>query len=320
MKYVKCAAENADSSKFCKERGKHILSKKPALSAILAVISLFAMVLPFSGCGGSTNRPPSNPISSATKSPAPITTTTATSISWATVGAMSVNADTNAATYKSNGVDISAYLYKPEGAGPFPAVLVLHGGLGLTKDYRLYASWLATQGYVALAPDYMSPLVLHEWTGSEYLTYTDPARAILAQGLEALKSLPYVDAEHVAIIGFSLGGYFAFLLGTRSDLKAVVSYYGAYIPDSAAKYRFADIVAQINEPVLMFHGDADSDVPISAAYTTRDLLTSFNKQFDFIVYPGVGHLFNFAGQATFDANAAQDSQQKVLAFLNTTLH
>jgi carboxymethylenebutenolidase len=72
-------------------------------------------------------------------------------------------------------------------------------------------------------------------------------------------------------------------------------------------------------PVLMFHGDADTFVPIDNANTARDLLASSGKQFEYIVYPGVGHVFDILGGATYSATATADFQQKVLAFLKAKL-
>lgn len=69
-----------------------------------------------------------------------------------------INTATNRASYKSNRAEISGFFYKPQGNGAFPGVLILHSSNGLTEFERLYTSWLASQGYVALAPDYFTPI------------------------------------------------------------------------------------------------------------------------------------------------------------------
>lgn len=209
----------------------------------------------------------------------------------------------------------------PRGNGPFPSVLILHGKSGQAKTAPPECQWLAAQGYVVLAPDYFTPIGMtaEKFDVSFYLNNVDPAREVLGRGLEALKSQSYVDPKRIGVVGFSLGGYLGFVLATRDDVKGIVSYYGAYAPTAPARYRLADIVAQIKSPVLMFHGDKDELVPIANANTARDLLTSANKQFEYIVYPGAGHTFNAAGGPLANPQATADAQQRVIAFFKAKL-
>ncbi len=261
---------------------------------------------------------------STTPTAKPPATPTPVPIVWARPGApvtLTVDAAANSATYKSGAVDVSGYFYKPSGTGPFPAVLVLHGKSGQPKSPPPEVQWLATQGYVALAPDYFTPIGMtaEKFDVSFYLNNVDQAREVLGQGLEALKSLPYVSPGRIGVVGFSLGGYFAFILASRDDVKCIISYYGAYAPTAPARYRLADIIAQIKAPVLMFHGDKDELVPIANANTARDLLAMSGKQYEYIVYPGAGHTFNAPGGPLANPQATADAQQKVLTFLKTKL-
>lgn len=231
----------------------------------------------------------------------------------------------NRLTYISGGAQVSGYLYKPQGMGPFPAVLVLHGKAGLGEAQQAYASWLATQGYVALAPDYLTPINVAsgQWGGTDWENKIDPVREHLALGLECLKSLPYVAPSRIGIVGFSLGGFFAFILATRDDVKAVVSYYGAYngkpVTQNLSRYLFSDVVAELRAPILMFHGDADQLVPIALAETTKNLLESSGKQYEYIMYPGAGHTFDAPAGTLANPTATADAKQKVRAFLAAKL-
>jgi dienelactone hydrolase len=115
----------------------------------------------------------------------------------------------------------------------------------------VYAAWLANQGYLALAPDYLTPIGVpkSQWSleAGDWARNFLQIQKYLGDGVEAIKTLPYVIPNQIAVVGFSLGGYFAFILAERDDLKGIVSYYGAYVNVS----EFSNIVAQIRVPILM---------------------------------------------------------------------
>ena len=226
---------------------------------------------------------------------------------------------------------ISGAFSRPQGNGPFPAVLVPHARGGLTPQDKDYAAWLATQGYVALAPDYFTPLgivpsPLPSAGGEEIIgKYADAIRDDLARGLECLKSLPFVAQDRIGVVGFSLGGYFAVVLAARPDVKGVVAYYAPYagspVNNYPTPYTFAYLAAQVRAPVLMLHGDADTLAPIANARSAQSVLNSSGKQAELVVYPGVGHAFNRRppGPGVYDASATADAQARVLAFLTAHL-
>jgi carboxymethylenebutenolidase len=330
------------------------------VSFFLALVVTFLLILtPVAGCGQKTNTStesstttittesttttsPTEPTNQASStisteslpetstSSTTTTTTTTTSpsfvpIVWSAIGlpvTLTVDEDNNRAIYTSGTTDISGYFYKPQEDGPFPAVVVLHGKAGLNETTRAYAAWLVTKGYVAFAPDYFAPISMAAgvWAGSDYGKHQERIRTDLGQAIEAMKSVSFIKADCIGVVGFSLGGYFSFWLGTRDDVKAVVSYYGAYAPTVInTQYSLKDIIAQIKAPVLMFHGDQDTMVPIDHANTTADLLKSNNKQYEYIIYQGAEHAFGPQYTSGPNAAANTDSQQRALVFLEAKL-
>jgi dienelactone hydrolase len=98
-------------------------------------------------------------------------------------------------------------LYKPEGNGQFPAVVVLHGCAGIDYHFRAWAEQLKKWGYVALIVDSFSPRGVDRVCGQSYRV-PDLERAADAYGAATyLKQLPYVDSDKIGLMGFSHGGW-----------------------------------------------------------------------------------------------------------------
>lgn len=236
-----------------------------------------------------------------------------------------VNAAANSVTYGEGG-RFSGAFYRPSGEGPFPAVLVLHTRGGFNDHVRSAAALLATQGFVTLAPDYFTPLGVSARTFDLQtfgVLHTDGAGEVMAQALGCLKGQSFVNPQRLGAVGFSLGGYSAFLLAARSDIKGVVSYYGAYhgapISSVPTRYSWPEIVAQVRAPALMLHGGSDSTIPLFRAEGVRRLMEERSKPVEMVVYPGVEHAFDQVGTPTYNASAASDAHARTLTFLNAKL-
>lgn len=138
---------------------------------------------------------------------------------------------------------VFAYYAKPEsGDGPFPAVLLVHGGGG--KAFREWAEHWAARGYCALAmdlagnsakgrlkdagPDQSDEIKFRDF---DEKTVTDMwsyhAIADIIRGHNLLRSLPEVDKDRIAVTGISWGGYLTCIVAGLDDrLKAAVPVYG----------------------------------------------------------------------------------------------
>ena len=121
-------------------------------------------------------------------------------------------------------------LYLPGGAGPYPALLCLHGGAwarGAPRQYQEWGPWLAARGYAVVAVDYrLSTEVSPSWPG----VHEDVQRALrwLVEEAPALR----VDPARLGLVGDSAGGHMATLLSledwVRPHVRAVVGVYGIY--------------------------------------------------------------------------------------------
>ena len=108
------------------------------------------------------------------------------------------------------GEPIQGYLSRPRGAGPFPAVVLLHSCLGLPAERAAIGERIATWGYVALYVDDFATRGLKETCAVDF----KPAVADAYGALAHLASLPDVDPARVAAVGFSQGGDTALKIAT----------------------------------------------------------------------------------------------------------
>src|SRR5512145_884311 len=130
------------------------------------------------------------------------------------------------------------YLVQPNAAGPFPAVLVIHENRGLNPYIEDVARRAAVAGFLALAPDGLSPVGGYPGNddeGREMQRRLDPAKLQqdMQNGAQFLKSHA-LSTGKLGVTGFCWGGGMTNLLAVRmgGDLDAGVPFYGA-APDSA---------------------------------------------------------------------------------------
>lgn len=142
---------------------------------------------------------------------------------------------------------LNGYLCRPTGAGPFPAVVYNHGGVGniIGGAPRETCEALAAAGFVGFAP-------IRRRTRS-MAGHAEDVQA----GLDYLLGLDYVDRNRVAMAGFSRGGALTFMAAARgARIKAVVIMASA-IPPSRSGFALSDAV-KIRMPVLLLVAENDT--------------------------------------------------------------
>ncbi|MDX1663372.1 MAG: acyl-CoA thioester hydrolase/BAAT C-terminal domain-containing protein [Candidatus Promineifilaceae bacterium] len=194
-------------------------------------------------------------------------------------------------------------LYVPEGEGPFPAVVVLHGSEGGVRFVDGVAQRLARGGLVAFALCYFGCLET-PWT----LENVEISR--VSEAIAYLRHRPDTAGGKVGVVGFSRGAELALIMGVLdASVGPVVSImtspwvYGS--PDSTSPAAawvyegeplpFAAIpVEQIEGPVLLLHGQEDHLWPVGFAYTVAERLAAHDHAYELVVYPHRGHELNLA--------------------------
>ncbi|MCC6212451.1 MAG: dienelactone hydrolase family protein [Burkholderiales bacterium] len=225
----------------------------------------------------------------------------------------------NYVTYPSpggNSGQMRGYLVQPAGAGPFPAVLVVHENRGLNPYIEDVARRAAVEGFLALAPDGLFP-------AGGYPGNDDDGRSLQA-GLDQAKlrtdmlnSARYLKRHKLATgklgaTGFCWGGgttnYLATVLG--ADLQAAVPYYGA----AAATAEVPKIKAAL---LIQF---AENDAGINGMWPTYETaLKSADVRYEAHTYPGTQHGFHNNSTPRYNEAAAKLSWERTVAHFKKQL-
>jgi dienelactone hydrolase len=230
----------------------------------------------------------------------------------------------SAAASGRSGRQIQGYLAIPEGAGPFPAVVLLHSCLGLPSNRRAIEAALTAQGYAALFVDEFSTRGLKETCAVDFPQGLGDAYGALA----FLARLPEVDPDRIAAVGFSQGADTALKIAASRPAPAFALSRGAKFRAAAAFYPPCANVEgrRLATPTLILVGSADGVTP---AADCERLAKNNADTAKLIVYPGAAHCFDdpaFRGGRSvlgmvlkYDPAAAKASRRDLGAFLAETL-
>jgi carboxymethylenebutenolidase len=206
----------------------------------------------------------------------------------------------------------SGYFARPEGAGPFPGVIVIHEIYGLNENIKSIARRFAEQGYAALAVDLFAArnraLCMARVMSAMLLTpLKNGSLDELRAALTYLADQPAVDPDRVGAIGFCMGGGFAIAWAcTDPRLKAIAPFYGSNPRPLAAVKRACPVVGSYPERDFTANQGRKLEAELEQCQTPHDIK----------VYPGARHSFFNDQGSSYDAAAAKDAWQRVLAFFN----
>jgi dienelactone hydrolase len=250
---------------------------------------------------------------------------------------LSVNAaEPESVTFQSLGSDtqIPATLLKPDGAGPFPAVVIVHDCSGLGPHSSgapmRWGKELLAQGYVVIIPDSFTPrgfsdgvclLPGNDTTAASGYVRDGDAEAALA----FLRAQPYVDGKHVGLMGGSHGGWTTLATMTtllrdnpvvkqakQNGFTAAVALY----PSCASTYNSwsakrengtaGTITGYVGTykplaPVLILVGEKDDWTPAEPCRHLVDASRAAGYDMQLVVYPGAYHSFDSSSPVRYDA-------------------
>ncbi len=200
---------------------------------------------------------------------------------------------------KSGARTVKAFVVYPEIKEKATVVVLIHEIMGLTDWVMLTADLLAKEGFIVIAPDFLS-----EMGPSKGRTDSFPD---VGKAREAISGLP---AEQVSgdlnaacdygkalaasngklvVGGFCWGGTQTFRFATqRNDLKASLVFYGSAPTD-------ASLLSKISAPVYGFYGSNDARINATIPDTEKAMKAA-GKSYEPVLYEGAGHGFMRAGQ------------------------
>jgi carboxymethylenebutenolidase len=220
-------------------------------------------------------------------------------------------------TFEGADGEMKGYLVRPaDAAGPLPGVVVIHENRGLNPHIEDVARRVALEGFVALAPDFLSPLggtPADEDQARELIGQLDRAKTV-QNAVAAVAFLEDQDATtgKVGVMGFCWGGGVTNQVAVHSaDVAAAVPYYGAQ-PAS-------EDVASIKAPLLLQYAGLDDRINAGiAAY--EDALKKAGVDYRIYVYEGANHAFNNdTNEARYNKEAADLAWSRTIDFFKQHL-
>jgi carboxymethylenebutenolidase len=204
----------------------------------------------------------------------------------------------------------TSYLALPDGAGPFPGVVVVHEAFGLNDNIRDICARFAEEGYAALGVDLFAgrsraSCMARMFAGMMVGNLDHYGVPALKAALGQLAGRPEVDAGRIGAIGFCLGGSIVLTWAcTDSRLTAIAPFYSMAPRPREAIRRLCPVVGSW----------PGRDLTTRSAGTLETGLTAAGVPHDLKVYPGARHSFFNDQWRTYDSAAAADSWRRVLAF------
>lgn len=211
---------------------------------------------------------------------------------------------------------LSAYLALPDGAGPFPGIVVIHEAYGLNDNMKEIAGRFSHEGYAALAVDLFAgqnrAVCMARLMGGMLLNPLNHGGISgLKASLDYFSAQPFIDPERVGAIGFCMGGGFAIAWAcTDPRLKVIAPFYGTNPRPLEAARQVCPVVGSY--PGL--------DFTAAQGRKLDGFLDNTGVVHDIKIYPGARHsFFNDRNPLSYNAAASADAWSRTLEFFKQHL-
>lgn len=190
-------------------------------------------------------------------------------------------------------------VFRPQGAGPFPVVVVLHSRGGLWPGQLALTEELARSGFVAVAgcwqflasPERLASNTVCSEAPPQAAWQADPAGNSGKELVAAARTLPGVRPDRVGLYGISRGGYAAlWSASTGASVQAVVVDAPVHRSDVVpAPPSPQNVLAGLAAPTLILHGTADPAIPVEQSREYEQAARAMGKPVTAVYFEGMGH-------------------------------
>lgn len=212
--------------------------------------------------------------------------------------------------------EMRAFMARPKKGKKFPAVIVIHENRGLVPHIQDVTKRMAQEGFLALAPDALSPVggtpedISNVGELFKKLNNEETTKNFVA-AVKYLETHPESNGK-VGCTGFCWGGAMTNQVAVNSpDLDAAVPYYG--------RQPSAEDVAKIKAPVMAHYAENDAGINAGIA-AFEEALKKNNIEYQIFTYPGTGHAFNNdTNTSRYYEAAAKLAWQRTVGFFREKL-
>lgn len=244
-------------------------------------------------------------------------------------------------TFSSNEMAI----YKPDGDGPFPALVLLHTCGGIREEIRNWAKRSVENGYVAFVVDSLSQRGLKSNCYPPTSVYPSRGARDAFQALAHLQTFPFVDKTRIGYMGWSFGGTVGLLLSSSEASNALATDSGRFasgvsfyplcnfkgMPSAPTPFEY--LRPSTDRPLLVLMGENDNETPPSECMPRLERLIASRAPVESYLYPETTHCWDcqsvsnlvktdFMGNKVvyrYDKTVTEDSAKRALEFLARTM-
>ena len=223
--------------------------------------------------------------------------------------------------------EMPGYASKPNGAGPFPIVLVNEEIFGVHEHIKDLCRRLAKAGYLAVAPEiYARQGDLSKMTDVQQIVSQVIAKKPDAEMLSDLDAAVAWagknggDLSRLGVTGFCRGGRNTWFYDAHStQVKAAVAWYGPIkgAPSDIQPMNAIDLAADIHAPLLGLYGGLDTSIQVDDVEAAAAKARAAGKVVEIKVYPDAPHGFNADYRPSYKKADAEDGWARMLAWFKT---
>lgn len=224
---------------------------------------------------------------------------------------------------------LPAYFARPDGAGPFPTVLVIEEIFGVHEYIKDTCRRLAKAGYLAVAPELYARIGdLSKMTDvnaiiTDVISKAPDGQLLLdLDATAAWAAANHGDPKRLAVTGFCRGGRDTWLYAAHNPaLKAAVAWYGPIggTPSAIQPHNAGDVATDLKAPLLGLYGGQDAGIPVADVQAAAAKAVAAGKTVKVHVFDDAPHGFHADYRPSYRKADADAGWQEMLQWFGKYL-